>query len=381
LAEAFDVTDPWAPSLREPLWVALVKLWSAPFGYAPGALRALTVVLSVALLVGAAVVFARHLRPRLATAATGCVAFHGLLVFSAGRGLREELVGLLVLLCAAVILNPHATRTSTFVVAAAMAVLAAVRIEMGLLCLLLLALAVAVRQVRLSTFLLAALLAALAVGPWLANNSREYGSATASADDAATFWYRADRIGPLGVLQPGDAPPAGSERMSWYRYVVVVVGPVEAAGRVAVGTAGLLHDGIASAVWPLEDRWVENRTDNDALRSAARIAGAGSSWAAWAVLPLLALGVASRQAPVGPRVLSAVVVVSAAAAYGLLWSLPFFDLRFIQFSVPFLCLLVVTGAMDGWRRWRRWHGNGSSSTATTSTLGVSPCVVADSADR
>lgn len=348
LAEAFDYADPWAASLREPLWVALVKTWSAPFGYSPVALRTLTVLLSITVLAFSARLFTRHLSTRLAAASTAVVSCHGLLVLSAGRGLREELVGLLVLVCAAVVLERDVSPGRVAALVVAVAALSVVRLEMAVLAVALLLAAAAFRQVRVIAVLLAAVAALLAAGPWLASNQRAYGSATASADDAALFWYRVDRFGPQGVLAPDELPPHSARSMTWSRYVRDEVGPLPALARASAGTVGLVHDGVATAVWPLEDRWVDNRTRSTTVRGAARAVDRLVSVVAWMAPVLLVAGIWAAAVPVAVRGASAGLVLAGAAAYGLLWRLPFFDLRFIQFAVPFLALLTVAGVMHLW---------------------------------
>jgi hypothetical protein len=346
LASEMDVSEPWAASLREPLWVLLVKAWCSVFGYGALPLRILTTLLSIAgLLVGIAF-FRAHLRRRSALICSGLVAAHGLLVLGAGRGLREDLVGLLVLCCAWTALAARRLPRSraAWGAAALVGLLAGVRLEVGLLMLGLLVLAVVARQVPLRSALLGLLAVALVVVPWLQANAEVYGDPFASSNDAASFWYRADTLGPAGVdaTGSGGGPPAAA--MSWQRYYVEVLGPGTSVRRVAVGLPALLHDSLATAAWPLKDRWLEERVEDGRVLRAGRGLDAAADALAWLLLALACVGLARRAAWNRLVLVSAAVAVAGAVPYAALRGLPYFEERFISFLVPFSVLLAVVGA-------------------------------------
>jgi hypothetical protein len=340
LARQFDPVHFWAANLREPLWIALVKSWSVVFGYSPASLRALTALLSIAVLLASAHLFRGHLAPRPAIACTAVVAIHGLLVLSAGRGLREELVSLLVLGAVGVLISLRRGVRERLILVGCVAALGVVRLEIGFLAAVLLVAAALIRRVPWSFALLPVAVSVLLVTPWLVANEREYGSATASSDNAASFWYRADRYGANGVLQPGVAPD--KDRMTWSRYLFTELGPVEVAKRVGVGTVGLVHDSISSSAWPLEERWVDKRTDSPVVRAAATGASHLASGLAWLLLAVLAVGLVRTPHWQPLQVVSGVVVVCVTGAYAVLWRLPFFELRFVELVVPFVAVLMVS---------------------------------------
>lgn len=344
LAESLDISDPWAASLREPGWIALVKAWCSVFGYSPDALRALTVALSVGLLLCSAALFYRHLRRRWALVATAMVSAHGLLVLGSGRGLREELVGILTILVARAVLERHSWRRPTAVLAAGVGAVAVVRWEIALLAVVLLLFGMVLRQVPVRFVAAGLAAAALTSGPWLVANDREYGTWQASSNQAATFWYRADVLGPEGVTAPASGSGQLVEgEMTWSRYYLAVLGPVETASRAAVGTAGLLHDLASRALWPLNDGWLEQNVRSELVRKVAVLARLVSEVAGWFVLAVVMAGLLrSRRLP-QLGVVSLLVVLAGCTAYGPLRSLAFFEPRFIEFTIPFAAVLAASG--------------------------------------
>lgn len=97
-ARRFSWLDPWAAHFREPLWIALAKATSAPFGYQVEALQGLSFVLSVAGL--AACVWALWMlapgRPSVVTGASLVVAMNASLITDAGAGGRDGVTLLLL---------------------------------------------------------------------------------------------------------------------------------------------------------------------------------------------------------------------------------------------------------------------------------------------
>lgn len=344
LARTLDVSEPWAASLREPGWIILVKAWSTLFGYSPMAIRVLTITLSVALLLTAAALFSRHLTRRWALLATAIVSAHGLLVLSASRGLREELVGILTILVARTVLERRQWRAPAVVAAAAVGAVAAVRWEIALLAVALLLLGTLLRQIPIRFVAGALLAAAVTSGPWLVANHQEYGSWQAASNQHAAFWYRADVLGPAGVTGPPSTDADLLEgQMTWSRYYLEVVGPTETASRVAVGTAGLLHDLASTAAWPLNEGWLEENVTSSPVRQAGNVVRVVADVLGWVVLAAVIAGVARSRRLSGIGVVSLLVVVAGCAAYAPLRSLPFFEPRFIEFTIPFAVVLAVWG--------------------------------------
>jgi hypothetical protein len=302
------------------------------------------------MLLAAAALFRRHLKREWAFAATAVVALHGLLVFSASRGLRDELVAILAILTASAVLGHASRRRGCLAVAGTVGALAVVRWEIALLTVVLLAVAAAVRRVSVLVFLAAVLAATVTSGPWLVANDREYGSWQASSNQAAVFWYRADVLGPEGVTSPQPGRIDSSEQeMTWTRYYVDVVGPKRALVRSMAGAAGLMHDLAATALWPLNEGWLEERVANDRVRRVGSLADGSSVAVAWLAVLAATVGMYRSRRGSGLGVVSVLVVAAGCAAYGGLRTLPFFEPRFVEFTIPFAAVLLVWGA-SGLRR-------------------------------
>ncbi len=318
------------------------------------------------LLLCAAVLFSRHLTRRWALLATAAVGAHGLLVLSAGRGLREELVGILAILIVRAALERHEWRAPAVVASAAVGAVAVVRWEIALLAVALLLLGALLRRVPLRFVAGALAAAALTSGPWLVANERKYGSWQASSNQAATFWYRADVFGPEGVTSPSaTSPDLAGGQMTWSRYYLEVLGPVESLSRVAVGSIGLLHDLASTALWPLNDRWLEQNVTSQPVRQLGSLVRLTADVAGWVVLTVVLAGLVRSRRATRLGVVSLLLVVAGCAAYAPLRDLPFFEPRFVEFTIPFAGLLLAWG-LAGLRRVHPFVPLDRGSEATTS---------------
>src|SRR5205085_5620803 len=90
LARRFSFLRPWRASVREPLWIASVKVVTGPFGYSGFALRVFTTGLSIVALFVVWLVVQKLLFRTAALVAIAFLAFNFGEVFEAVRGLREE---------------------------------------------------------------------------------------------------------------------------------------------------------------------------------------------------------------------------------------------------------------------------------------------------
>lgn len=335
LARSFSFLAPWKASLREPLWIAAVKLVASPFGYSPTALRTATTALSIGCLVAAWLLFRRHLSRPVAMLATGILSLHGLVVLSAGRGLREELVLLLVIagLHGTLSRRPHAITISAVVGA-----LSIVRWEIAILCIALLILATAMRRVPPRVLAGASLAVVVFAGPWLASNASEFGDPLLHSNQHATFWHR--------VYQRDTAGVDDGLSVTWLEFYAEDLGIGRTIRRAVTGAGGLALDVVADGPQPLSNRWLDRNVAWEIPRRAGRGINVVKPWVAGAVWVAVVIGLFRRRSSWSPLlVVSGVIVVAGWLPYGVLRGLSFFDPRFVVFTVPFAAVLVAEGLL------------------------------------
>lgn len=340
LARRFSIAEPWAASEREPLWVGLVKAVSGPFDYQPWALRGFTTVLSIGALLLASWLFHEHLRPTAAMLATAIVSLHGFLVLNAARGLREEAVTIIVLAGAAVLLGRSTATSRGLALAGLIGAVAVVRWEISLLAGVLVLIASIARLVPTWTVPAAAVLVGLSAGPWLHSNATDLDDPLAHSNQAALFWYRAERFGPSGVDGSMQAF-AGPDHVTWTEFYVHQLGLGESTRRLVLGSAGLTADAYGTALWPLQQGWVDNQTTSPVITAASSAAVAVRTIFGSLVALLTAVGL-FRTRP-WPRLVlfSTLIALPGLASYGALHGLPYFEPRFVMFVVPFLAAVTA----------------------------------------
>lgn len=334
LAEAFRFSAPWASSLREPLWIGFVKITTAPFGYSTVALRLVTTLLSIAALFAAWSLVRRRLSPRVARLVLAMVSLNGLLVLNSARGLREELVMILVLGVVAAVFRPV---PKAIVVGCLVGALSVVRWEIALLSVAMLIGAAAVRYLRATLPVMAAVGIVVLAGPWIASNGSRFGDPFVQSNQHASFWHRVyvrERLG----------RDAAVEHATWAGFYLDDLGPRQASTRLASGSIGLAMDVVADGAQPMGDRWLERNVGSPVLRRVGRginrIApiGAGLLWA------VAIVGHVRRRVIWHPLLVASVAICAAGwLSYGVLRGLPYFDQRFIVFTVPFAAVILAEG--------------------------------------
>ncbi len=292
-----------------------MKATTGPFGYTVSALQAVTFLVGVGALVACAWALRQMgCRGWVVVAGTTAVALSERLIATSGQGTRETLAVLASAL--AVGLAARAPRWLPVLAA----VMLAVRWELGI-ALMVLSLAFAVGRVISWRRLLGGVgLAVVLMGPFLANNGREYGDPLFHSNIHATFYRNLEHTKGVVLTEPLLAPEDRirpdikvpmyrGPLVSWGEFVVDELGPAEVARREAK----------AGIVLPV-----------DALRLGWLPWPIGAALLAWA----LVAAVRRRD-----RVVVVLVGLSGAtvAGYGML--LPWFDRRLISHLTVLLVLL------------------------------------------
>jgi hypothetical protein len=342
LAERYSFADPFSASYREPLWRALVKVTTGPFGYSPESLRVFTTLVSIATLPVAWLVFRRiaarwGLHQRVSLIALAVFALSLQLIREAPRGLREDLCLLLALVVASPLLTADRRRGAAVRVAVVIALLAGIRWELAALLVVIVTLFALARRVSLLAPAAAILCFVAVSAPWLLANRARTGDLTYHSKVHSTFYWKQEQ--PPDVLRRYATPPGADPkiRLSWSEYYLDYLGPAESARRVVLGYPRLLAKLAASQAVP---------------RSAAvRALGENQDGAAWLVI-LVALAVAgivaaafavtrlARRAHAGPVCLSALVMLLVSIApYAVIAG--YVEVRVLIFTVPLLALLAA----------------------------------------
>lgn len=224
-ARVYSFTDPWPAGEREPLWIAFTKLFAAPFGYAPGSAKGISLLLAVALLLACAALLRRHMSPVGVVAATAFLAVHPALLRDASNGIREPAAMLLLLLAG------HFWVTGRNMPAAVAAgVLVGVRWELGLLALSLLVAA------RIGWRPLAAGIgtALLLMAPFVVANARAYDDPMYHSSYHALYYRNLEAAARAGI-DPYSLDRYRGEPLAWSEYYLEFLGPGESVERVVRG--------------------------------------------------------------------------------------------------------------------------------------------------
>lgn len=334
LARSFTLAEPWASSLREPLWIALVKVTTGPFGYSIVVLRVVTTLLSIAALFATWSLLQSRLSPPVARVALAIVSLNGILVLSAARGLREELVMLLVITGLGAAIRP---RPQLAVVAGVVGALSIVRWETALLSIAVLACAAFLRRVPAAVAVGAVVAVAVLAGPWLASNAARYDDPLVHSNQHASFWHRV-------YLRDTTGRDVGPRSITWAEFYLDDLGPRDALARAGTGATMLARDVVADGIQPLSDRWLDRNVDSPVLRRAGLATNAVTPWLASAVWAAAIAGLALRRRPLHPLlVVSGAMAVAGWLAYGVLRRLSYFDQRFVVFTVPLAAVVLAEG--------------------------------------
>lgn len=345
LAKRYSFGDPFSASYREPLWRAIVKVTTGPFGYSPDALRTFTTFVSIATLPVAWIFFRRlaarwSLHPRLPLIGFGLFALSQQVLRDAPRGLREDLCLLLFLAAAAPLLCADRSRRGTASIAVSIGVLSLIRWELGTLLVAVTLLFALARRVSPAAPVGAAVCLVALSGPWLLAHKERHGDFGYPSKVHATFYWKQEQS-PTVVRRYLTAPGAEPRVvLSWKEYYLDHLGPAETLKRVVLGYPRLGAKLVASQIVP---------------RSAAvSVLGPNQQGSGW-LLSMLAVGIAIAVvgAAAGLRVwrrkrseplfvatlamlLLAIVPYAALAA--------FVETRVLMFAAPLVAILVASVA-------------------------------------
>jgi hypothetical protein len=343
LARRYSFSDPFSASYREPLWRALVKLATGPFGYSPQALRVFTTVISIATLPLAWLVFRRlasrwRLQPRVALIALAVFALSQQLVREAPRGLREGLCLLIVLVVVAPLLNADRSRRAALALAAAIGLLSSIRWELATLLLAITALFAVARRVSPLAPLLALLCLIALSGPWLLAHKERHGDISYPSKVHSTFYWKLEQ--PPEVVRRYLTPPGAEPKvqLSWHEYYLDYLGPTEAAKRVATGYPHVLAKLAASQVAPRAAAVSLLGKDQGGLGWLVSLVLVGAALTIVSVLVAVRLW---RHKRAEPLTLSALVfLLVSIAPYAALAA--HVEMRVLMFTAPAIALLVAT---------------------------------------
>lgn len=255
LARRYSFAHPWSASFREPLWRAIVKIATGPWGYSAHSLRIFTTAISVATLPIAWILFrriavSRSVSLRAMWIALAILALSAQVNREASRGLREDLCLLLFLVFAAALL----TRPMTFRAAATLAVtiglLSVIRWELASFGLVVATLFAIFRRIGWQAPVLALVAIVVFSGPWLYANRQAHGKLFYNTDVHATYYWKNDQTN--AVRARFYSPPAADPpiHLSWSDYYLHYLGPLESARRVVIGYPKLAVKLLASQVVP-----------------------------------------------------------------------------------------------------------------------------------
>lgn len=315
-ARLMSWADPWGAGPREPLWTLLVKVATAPAGYAVEAIQALSWVIGVLALAAAAwALRAIGCRGWIVVLGTAALASSERLVLTSGQGTRESTAALGAALAVGIVARaPH-------VLPVLAAVLAAIRWEMGVTLVALSCALAATRAIQLRWLCGSIALGSLLMGPFLVNNAREYGDPMFHSNIHATFYMNLERTEGVVVTEPPlpederihptvGAPMYRAPLISWATFVNEVLGPAETARRVARATVVLPVDALRLGWLP---------------------------WTGGAVLVGFVVRAAARRRD---RVVLVTTGLTGAAVLGYGMLLPWFDRRLVSHLAVVLVLLA-----------------------------------------
>lgn len=336
-AHEFSFAAPWAASSREPLWVAFVKSVVAPFDYSPLALRVLTTLMSVVVMVLAWRLFARLLPKSTALIALAFVALNGQLIFLAPRGVREETVmALLLLACWATIAWAREEGNPLWI-AVPIGALCAIRWELGVVSFLLLTGYVTVR--RRGGWSVAAVIGIVAVlmGPFFLANESRYGDPFYFSSIGPVFCRNVE-LKARGLPAPADS--YGGPPISWAEFYLETLGPAESIRRELVGVPTLFVGTFYHSAMPFREARL---TEMGAPPSVINV---------WQVMALVFVGIAVICIGIGlwrkqSRAIAGIAFTGALLGWALYATLVdcFIDeYRHVAFTIPLAGVAAASGA-------------------------------------
>lgn len=351
LARRYSFAHPWSASYREPLWRALVKISTGPFGYSPEALRTFTTLVSIATLPVAWLLLTRlGLGRRVSLLALGLLALGIQLVAEAPRGLREDTVLLLFLVVAIPLLARDRSRRAGIAAGVAIGLLSVLRWEVATLAIVVCAAFALLRRGPLLAPVVGAVLLVALSGPWLLANKARHGDLLYNTKVHATFYWK--QLQPESVQKrylspPGADPPV---HVSWSQYYRGL-GPATVARHVAEGYPRLAGKLVAAEVVPPAAASAALGTDEHSLGWLA-VSG---------LVALLALGAGiaagirvSRHRNRGVAATSLVLLAVLAAPYAPIAACA--ELRVLLYAVPLLAFagaIAIDACLPEWIRFLR----------------------------
>jgi hypothetical protein len=346
LARAYSFAHPYSASFREPLWRALTKIFTGPFGYGPNSARVFTTVVSILTLPLAWLLLRRLVRSRgvperAAVLALAVLALSAQAAREASQGMREDTCLLLFLVFASLLLaRPQGTRNAVLVALTA-GVLSVVRWELAVFATAVTLLFALARRVRPLTPVLCALAVVLCSGPWLLANRARHGQLFYNTAVHSTYYWKEEQ--PAAVQARYHTPPAVDPKihLTWGTYYLHYLGPARSVERFAAGYPKLAAKLLASQVVP--------------RGAAVGVLGSRQGSSGW-LAAMIAVGLAAcalvvwaaRRLRRGPRLPSLLfelvaILVLAVAPYAVLEGIGL-EMRLLLFAVPLLGLAAGTVA-------------------------------------
>jgi hypothetical protein len=252
LARRYSFAHPWSASYREPLWRAMVKIATGPFGYSANSLRVFTALVSIATLPVAWILLQRlGLGRRVSLIALGLLALSLQLVREAPRGLREDTVLLVFLFVAIPLLARDRSRRAGIAAGVAIGLLSVIRWEVASLAIIVCAAFALLRRGPVLAPVVGAVLLVALSGPWLvANAHRHNGDLLYNTKVHATYYWKHSQ--PPSVLRRYSSPPGVDPpvHLSWSQYYLDVLGPAQTVKLAAEGYPRIAAKLVAAQVLP-----------------------------------------------------------------------------------------------------------------------------------
>jgi hypothetical protein len=340
LARHYSFAHPWSASFREPLWRALVKIATGPFGYGPHPDRIFTTAISIVALPVAWVLLrrlrdVRKLPERAAIIALAIVALSAQTNREASRGLREDLVMLIFFVFATLLLCRPRTLRGAALLAVPVGLLSVIRWEVSTFALGLTLLYCLIRKVTWAAPAFALLAIVLLSGPWLLANKHRHGQLLYNTEIHSTYYWKQEQ--PAAVRAKyhrpqGVDPPV---HLTWSQYYFDYLGPTRALKRFVIGYPEVVAKLATSQVVP--------------RGAAVAVLGNNQRTTGWKVsfvivglaMALAFVWIARRLRRVGkmPSLFweSLAIVLLAIAAYAVLADIAL-EMRVLMYTVPMLAI-------------------------------------------
>lgn len=343
LARRYSFAHPWSASYREPLWRALLKVATGPFGYSVHSARTFTTLTSIVTLPVAWVLFrklvgSRNVSDRAALIALAVLALSAALVRQATQGIREELTTLLFLVFIVTLLEGRMSRARRVAgTVVPIALLSVIRWELSLFAATLTVLWALARRSSWLVPVLAFLSIAIVSGPWLLANRQRHGALFYNTATVSTWYWKQEQPKKIRnrytVTAYGLDPPT---HLTWSTYYLDYLGPLRSIKRFAIGYPKLVAKLVVAQAVP------------QGLVSAT--IGVKQTTRAWKVafvaLGVLLLGIAAwivhrlRDTRLPDLLWDALAVLALAIApYAALEGV-YFEVRVLVFAIPVLALVV-----------------------------------------